>query len=274
VTTPYYADDLVTLYHGDCLDLLPQIAGVDAVITSPPYNLGVSTGGGFGHYAEGQTHSGGGKWKGPSAGGGIVYADHDDAMPYEQYVTWQRDVLTACWNALSDRGAIFYNHKPRVQASTLWLPTEMNPGLPLRQIIVWARAGGVNFAPTHYLPTHEWICVFAKQAWRLRSRGASGVGDVWTIPQDGQNRHPAPFPLGLPNRIIETAAPRLVCDPFSGSGTTLRAAKSAGVRAVGIELSERYCEMAAKRLQAEGLPFHEAETVSEPPAALFGEVAS
>lgn len=248
--TPYYADDLVTLYHGDCLDVLPTISDVDLVVTSPPYNLGVTTGGGFGHWKDGQAHGNTkGKWAAAKHDGdGIGYDSHNDAMPYPEYESWQRAVLSGLWSSLSDRGAIFYNHKPRVQAKTLWLPLELNPGLPVRQIIVWARAGGMNFAPTHYVPTHEWIVVFAKDGFRLKSRAASGVGDVWRIPQDGDNKHPAPFPIGLPARAIETTAPRLVLDPFAGSGTTLRAAADAGIRAIGIEKSERYCEMTAKRL--------------------------
>jgi site-specific DNA-methyltransferase (adenine-specific) len=252
---PYYEDESVTLYHGDCLDVLPTITDVDLIVTSPPYNLGVTTGGGFGHWKDGQPHGNTkGKWVNAKHGGdGIGYDDHNDAMPYVEYEAWQKKVLAACWSSLSKRGAIFYNHKPRVQAKTLWLPLELNPGLPVRQIIVWARAGGMNFAPTHYVPTHEWIVVFAKDGFRLRDRPASGVGDVWRIPQDGDNKHPAPFPLGLPARAIETTAPTLVCDPFAGSGSTLRAAKDAGVRAVGIEKSERYCEMAVKRLAQESL---------------------
>lgn len=249
---PYYSDELVALYHGDCLDLLPSLSNVGVVITSPPYNLGVTTGGGFGHYRDGQTRGGQGKWGGTDRNG-IDYSDHDDAMPYEVYEAWQRDVLRACWSTLSETGAIFYNHKPRVQASTLWLPLALNPGLPLRQIIVWARAGGMNYAPTHYVPTHEWIMVLAKPGFRLKSKAASGLGDVWRISQESNPDHPAPFPLSLPAGVIETTAPSLVLDPFSGSGTTLRAAKDAGVRAIGIEKSERYCELAAKRLAQDTL---------------------
>lgn len=244
---PYYSDELVTLYLGDCLDVLPEISDVDLIVTSPPYNLGVSEGGGFGRYEASPKRGGKRKWHGVG-GAGIVYSDHADTMPYAEYRDWSRSVLSACWAALSDVGAIFYNHKPRVQASTLWLPLDLNPGLPLRQIITWTRAGGINFSPTHYVPTYEWICVFAKPDWRLKSQAASGVGDVWRIVQDSNNAHPAPFPIGLPNRAIETTAPQLVLDPFSGSGTTLRAAKDAGVRAIGIEKSERYCEMTVKRL--------------------------
>lgn len=250
---PYYEDDLVTLYHADCADVLPRLSGVDLVFTSPPYNLGVTAGGGFGHYVDDaglRQRGGGGKWTGGALAYG--YADHDDKMPLADYEAWQRETLTACWRTLSDAGAIYYNHKPRVQAGTLWTPLVLNPGLPVRQIVIWARAGGVNFAPTHYCPTHEWVVILAKQAFRLKSKGASGIGDVWYVPQE-ESDHPAPFPIGLPARAIETTAPRLVVDPFAGHGTTLRAAKDAGVRAIGIESSERYCEMAVRRLAQESL---------------------
>jgi site-specific DNA-methyltransferase (adenine-specific) len=245
--SPYYADDHVTLWHGDCADILPSITGVDLVVTSPPYNLGALPGGGFGHYKAGQTRGGQGKWAGATKDG-IDYSDHNDAMPPAEYAAWQREVLSMLWATLSDTGAIFYNHKPRVQADSLWLPLDLNPGLPVRQIVVWARSGGTNFAPTHYVPTYEWIVVFAKPAWRLKSKAASGVGDVWRIPQESSPDHPAPFPIGVPARAIETTSPRVVLDPFAGSGTTLRAAADAGVQAIGIEKSERYCEHIAKRL--------------------------
>lgn len=248
--SPYYDEGGVTIYHGRCEDILPTLRGrVDMVFTSPPYNMGVTTGGGFGH---GQGYAGG-KWRAAQADGdGFRYDDHHDAMPPAEYEEWQRLVIGMCWAQLSDAGAIFYNHKPRVQASTLWLPLDLNPGLPIRQIVTWARAGGINFAPTHYCPTYEWLVVFAKKDWRLKSKGASGVGDVWYVPQE-QSPHPAPFPLGLPARAIESAAPASVLDPFCGSGTTLRAAKDAGIRAIGIESSERWCEYAAKRMGQEAL---------------------
>ncbi len=252
--TPYYDEGGITLYNADCLDVLPLLNDVDLIFTSPPYNLGTTTGGGFGHYRHGQKRGGQGKWGG-STEHGIVYADHDDAMTVEDYAEWQGRVLTSCWSTLSDTGAIFYNHKPRVQAGSLWTPLDVNPGLPVRQIVVWARAGGVNFAPTHYVPTHEWIVVFAKPGFRLRDKSASGVGDVWRVTQEARNPHPAPFPIGLPAQAIETVAPKVVLDPFAGSGTTLRAAKDAGVQAIGIELSERYCEMAVERLAQDVLDF-------------------
>jgi site-specific DNA-methyltransferase (adenine-specific) len=247
--SPYYDEGGITIYHGRAEDVLPTLKDIDMVFTSPPYNLGVTTGGGFGH----GTGYAGGKWRAAQADrGGIRYDEHHDAMPPDKYAEWQRHVLTACWNTLSDSGAIFYNHKPRVQASTLWLPLELNPELPVRQIVIWARAGGMNFMPTAYVPTHEWIIVFAKPAWRLKSKAASGVGDVWYVPQ-GASPHPAPFPIGLPARAIESVSPRSVLDPFCGSGTTLRAAKDAGIPGIGIESSERWCEHAALRVGQESL---------------------
>jgi DNA modification methylase len=256
--TPYYDEDGITIYHGDCREVMADLdpGGFDMVFTSPPYNLGVTAGGGFGHYSDEaglRQRGGGGKWTGGALAHG--YAEHDDAMPVGEYEEWQRQVLKDCWAQLSNSGAIFYNHKPRVQARQLWNPLDLNPGLPVRQIITWARSGGVNFAPTHYVPTYEWIVIFAKADWRLKSKAASGVGDVWRIPQESNPDHPAPFPLRLPATAIDSAGPRAVLDPFMGSGTTLRAAKDAGIRGVGIEQSEHYCEIAVQRLAQGVLEF-------------------
>ena len=260
---PYYEHAGITIYHGDCREIIPALPLVDLIFTSPPYNLGVTTGGGFptGHYDPsaplGQKRGGMGKWSKAATAGGLAhgYGSHDDAMPWPEYEARQRSILDLCWSVLSEEGAIYYNHKPRAQSCIVWLPTALNPGLPLRQIITWARAGGINFAPTHYVPTYEWILLFAKSAFRLRDKAASGAGDVWYVPQESNTEHPAPFPIGLPLRALETTKPGLVLDPFAGSGTTLMAAKEVGRRAIGIEIEERYCEISAKRLAQEVMDF-------------------
>jgi site-specific DNA-methyltransferase (adenine-specific) len=240
---PYYADDTVTLYHGDCMDVMRTMPteSVDLVFTSPPYNLGVSTGGGFAPPGKRS-----GLWHGgPLADG---YTDHDDAMPYAEYVAWQQDVLRECWRLIKPTGAIYYQHKPRVQAGVLQTPLTLIPGLPVRQIVIWDRGSGMNFAPTHYVPAHEWIVVIAGQEFRLKSKGASGYTDVWHTPPVTGSKHPAPFPLSLPARAIESTGAKVVLDPFAGSGTTLRAAADVGARGIGIELTARYCDMAVARL--------------------------
>lgn len=235
---PYYQDDHVTIYNGRCEDVLPTLPLADLVFTSPPYNMGTSTGGGI---------KASGLWKRGAAVFGDGYDGHADAMPMPEYEAWQRDVLRLCWGQLTEDGAIFYNHKPRPMR-TLWHPRCLVPdGLPIRQELIWRRGSGFNFAATHFLPTYEVILIIAQKAWRLKNVASAGVGDVWEITAESGSDHPCPFPISLPARAIEATAPRLVIDPFAGSGTTLLAAKRAGVPAIGIDLSERYCEMAAER---------------------------
>lgn len=246
--TPYYDRDGIVIYCGDNADILPTLSGVDLIITSPPYNLQVTTGGGFaqGDYVI-RSQKRIGKWDGGNLADG--YATYNDAMSPGDYIAWQQSFLLSAWKTLTPTGAIFYNHKPRVQGGILQTPLDLNPNLPLRQIIIWKRAGGVNFSPSHYLPTHEWIMLLAKPDFRLKSQGASGVGDVWEFAQENNNPHPAPFPVELPARVIETTTPEIILDPFCGSGSTLIAAQNAHIRAIGIELSESYCKMAVDRLR-------------------------
>lgn len=247
--TPYYNQDGVTLYLGRWEDVLPSLGLFDLIVTSPPYNLGGSPWPHLGHWKPGDGPGGKSKWRNGSDGsGGVTYAEHEDTMPWPEYVAWQQAFLSTAWEHLTDVGAIFYNHKTRVIGGRLWKPDELIPDhLIQRQEVIWARAGGMNYNPTAYVPTHERIYVLAKEAWRLKSKGASGAGDVWRFPQE-PSPHPAPFPVGLPARAIETTGPGSVLDPHAGSGSTLVAALAAGVPAVGIERSEAYCEMAVNRL--------------------------
>jgi site-specific DNA-methyltransferase (adenine-specific) len=239
---------MIDLRLGDCLEVMPTIpsGSVDLVFTSPPYNLGTTSGGGF------PSGKRAGKWSGGDLSDG--YGAHNDAMPHEEYVAWQKRVLTECWRLLSDEGAIFYNHKPRVQFGELWTPLELNPGLPIRQIIIWQRSGGLNYSPTFYVPTHEWIIVFAKPGFRLKSKAASGLGDVWTVPQDSKNPHPAPFPFELPRRALQTTNAKRACDPFMGSGTTGAACEKAGCDFLGIDNDPKWIEYARRRIKAAETP--------------------
>jgi site-specific DNA-methyltransferase (adenine-specific) len=248
----------VTLYLGDCREILPTVGKVDAVITSPPYNLGNTSGGGFpakkmGHYspaARMSNRGGQGKWSKASAAGGLAhgYGTHDDAMPHANYVAWKKEIISLCWAQLNESGAIFYNHKPRVLDGLLVTPFTYLPTLPIRQVVIWARAGGINFSPAFYCPTHEWIVIIAKPAFRLRDKAASGAGDVWYIPQEANADHPAPYPLQLPLNILKTTSAQAVLDPFMGSGTTGAAAVKMGRKFVGIEIEPRYFDIACRRV--------------------------
>jgi site-specific DNA-methyltransferase (adenine-specific) len=242
-----------TLHLGDCMSVLPLLPSADLVVTSPPYNLGAAPWARLGHWKPGnKTGSGGGaKWKGGAEGGaGVEYGTHDDALPWDEYVAWQRDLLGLLWQKLTPTGAIFYNHKPRVIGTKLWTPNELiPPHVEIRQVIVWSRPGGMNYSPAWFVPTHEWIMVLAKPDFRLKSRGVSGLGDVWSMRPE-KNEHPAPFPIDLPAKAIEATNTGLVMDPFMGSGTTGIAALRAGRQFVGVEVDERYFDMACRRIEA------------------------
>ena len=257
---PYYSDDHCTIYHARCEEVLPELTGVGLVITSPPYNLRMGIDGNkrtaF-HSRSGRNLSTGRKAAAIGAKFSDGYDSHDDAMPIDQYIEWQRSVLELCWKSLSDTGAIFYNHKPRVQGGKCLLPTEYLPSeVVLRQLIIWDRAGtGVAWSPAAYNTAHEWIMLIAQPGFALKGRSESGIGDLWRFPPEHSvPGHPCPFPVGLAARAIETASVTgPIVDPFMGSGSTLRAAKDAGHKAIGIELEERYCEIAATRLAQEVL---------------------
>lgn len=245
---PYYQDELVTIYHADMADILPHLTDVPLYVGSPPYNLGTQPWDGYGRWHPGDVDPNSLTWDRNTRDNGIGYDEHDDKMPWADYETWQRKSLRLMWDSLADDGAIFWNHKPRSIGGRLWKPDSLiEAPLILRQEIVWARAGATSFNAACYAPSSERMYLITKDGWRLDSRGASSVGDVWYIPQE-RSAHPAPFPLELPARILRTVKPALVVDPYCGSGTTLRAAVDAGIRCIGVDRSERYCRMAAERV--------------------------
>lgn len=225
---------------GDSIEVMKQIPDgvVNLVVTSPPYNLKNSTGNGM---KDGR----GGKWKNAALVNG--YSHYDDNMPHDEYVAWQRACLQEMMRVLSDDGAIFYNHKWRVQNGLLQDRQDIVDGFPVRQIIIWRRKGGINFNPGYFLPTYEVIYLIAKKDFRLVSK-ANAHGDVWEIPQERNNEHPAPFPIELVDRIISSTSAKVVLDPFMGSGTTAIAAKSLGREYIGIDISPTYCDYARARL--------------------------
>lgn len=247
--TPYYEDELVTLYHGDCVEVLPHLSDIGLVVTSPPYNLGTS----LDDTPNEAMHDRGRPSRGPRKQRFTDgYDEHSDDMPLSDYYAWQTEVLSLSWAALSEDGAIFYNHKPRVQRGKCWLPTDVVPAEAiLRQVIVWDRiTKGLAFVPQAYNTGHEWILLIARPDFRLKSRSASAASDIWRFPPAKKDLgHPCPFPIGIPTTAIATSSfTGPVMDPFCGSGTTLLAAKNAGIRSIGIEKSEHYCKKAAARL--------------------------
>jgi modification methylase len=236
-----YPDDFIDKFIcGDTVEIMKKIpdGSIDLIVTSPPYNLKNSTGNGM---KDGR----GGKWSNAALING--YSHYNDNMPHEKYVKWQRECLAEMLRIIPDNGAIFYNHKWRVQAGLLQDRQDIVSGFPVRQIIIWKRKGGINFNPGYFLPTYEVIYLITKPKFRLASK-ANAYGDVWEFGQESKNKHPAPFPVDLIERIILSTNAKIILDPFMGSGTTAIVAKELDKKFVGIDISPEYCQMAQERL--------------------------
>lgn len=226
---------------GNTVDVMKEMpdGSVNLIITSPPYNLKNSTGNGM---KDGR----GGKWANAALQNG--YSHYDDNMPHDEYVAWQRDCLTEMLRLIPEDGAIFYNHKWRVQGGLLQDRQDIVQGFPVRQILIWRRKGGLNFNPGYFLPTYEVIYVIAKPKFRLVEK-ANAHGDIWEFTQDMNNPHPAPFPVDLIDRIVGSTNAKIVLDPFMGSGTTAISAINHKRDYIGIDISPEYCTMAEDRIK-------------------------
>lgn len=250
------------IIQGDCLEVMKNWPDkcVDLVLTSPPYNLG--------NFSKGSFY--GGKNKGFQ----LTYESHSDDMPTGEYIKWQHQILTECYRLLSVDGAILYNHKPRISGGIWDDRKNLIPStLPIRQEIIWDRCGMVNFSGSFFAPNTERVYIIAQKSWKPQ-REFLGIGEVWRITPETNNRHPAPFPLKLALTAIESSSDgaSIILDPFCGSGTTCVAAKVLGRKYIGIEISEEYCKIARERLEAAdtGVPAKEARVGQ---MAMFTEVS-
>lgn len=204
---PYYEHGGITIYHGDCRDVLPTLSA-DVVVTDPPY----------GHGSTPKRGGGAGKLDYSYGTGGVV-------LPW--------DVADDSWIDLwSGPAAVFMSAArcfvvaERLRADGLLIYTKTNP-----------HPNGSSFEP----------CL---------TRGF-GVGARHVAAYNAENgqEHPTQKPIIVMHFVVGRSPPGIVLDPFMGSGTTLRAAKDLGRKAIGIEIEERYCEIAARRLSQEVLTF-------------------
>lgn len=230
--------DINKIYTGDCLEIMMGFPdeSVGITVTSPPYNLGS-------RYANQTDKAIQGKWSRV-----IQYDDYQDNMPEKDYVEWQQTVLRELWRITKSTGAIYYNHKPRIQKGEVWDRLNLIPSeITKRQIIVWRRPKGHNFNKGYFVPSYEWIFLLAKKDYKLQ-KGQSGYGDVWEI-SPARNDHDAPFPIDIPLRAISASANcEVVFDPFMGSGTTALAANALGKKWLGAELTQRWVEYSYERV--------------------------
>ena len=223
---PYYEHEGITIYHGDCRELIPRLGlCADLTLTDPPYGVG--------------------RRYGPN---------YDDSRA--RYWDWFLPALALVKSAAS---VVTVHH----------LLFAMKHITDWDWVIAWHKpyGAGVRIGNSPILPHWEPILV-----WGIHSLGTKpGVLPDWLShnpersprPHNGKSPrnaddeqgtgHPLPKPVALERKLISVLSHEgaLVFDPFMGSGTTLRAAKDLGRRAIGIEIEERYCEIAAKRLAQE-----------------------
>ncbi|HZP06178.1 MAG TPA: DNA methyltransferase [Terracidiphilus sp.] len=224
---PYYEHAGITIYHGDCIEILPHLPKCDLLLTDPPYGINYVHGG----------HEGG-----PNAtkfAGVAVFGDDREFDP-TQFLEFPRVVL---W------GANHYAHRlPRSASWWIWdkrCNTVVNDQSDAE--LAWCNFG--NSARIFY---HVWD--------GFRRQTEKNVPRV----------HPTQKPVALMQWCITRVGGDIdtILDPFMGSGTTLVAAKNLGRKAIGIEIEEKYCEIAAKRLSQEVFDF-KAEPGISPSSPLF-----
>lgn len=227
---PYYQDRWVTLYCASCLDILPLLDtnSIDLVLTDPPY--------------EAEAHTRGRRQR---AGRGVA----ERPIPFAAIDDRTRAHSAAQMARLARRWVLTFC---QVEAAMTWRTAYEAVGLEYRRSCVWIKPDGApQFTGDRPGMGYETI-VAMHPPGRSRWNGGGRHG-VFTYPTDDRGdalRHPTQKPLRLMRDLIALFSDpnELILDAFAGCGTTLRAAKEMGRRAIGIELSERYCEIAAMRL--------------------------
>lgn len=224
MSEPYYEDDLVTLYHGDCREITAWL-GADVLVTDPPYGV------------RWESHHGGRRADQVARNGAATQtrdAIQNDSTPEA------RDAALAAWGR---RPAIVFGS---------WRIARPDR---LHALLIWHKEGAysaLSHAP--FFTNHEEIYVLGSE-WPTPDKPLRSV--LTTTEHRSQavrdGGHPTPKPVGLMEALIDRCPPGTIADPFAGSGSTLVAAKQLGRRAIGIELEERYCEIAAKRLAQDTL---------------------
>jgi site-specific DNA-methyltransferase (adenine-specific) len=215
---PYYADDFASLYLGDCREILPRLPVADVLLTDPPYasaTATVTTGRGKQKW--------GGNWGDMSLVTLMAEATLGPArLNAEHEIYWFADHLS--YAALTP---LFFRRYPVLQ-SVIWDHDLLGMGAYYRkqtEFIIYCRTRNAPDFPSR--ATRDLI--------RLK-------------PDYGAREHPAQKPVGLVCELLSNSAVGTVLDPYAGSGTTLIAARELGRKAIGVEIEERYCEIAAKRL--------------------------
>lgn len=218
---PYFERDGITIYHGDCLEIMPQLdCEVDAAITDPPYGIDYQS-----------------AWR--------IDSDRFDKISGDAQLdlAWiklceaitKKCLFCFCrWDTSND----FYN------AIT-------DTGLTIKSQIIWDRVvHGLGDLKAQYAPQHDNAWFATKPCFVFPGNRPKSIYRFMRVAPDKLS-HPTEKPIALMKKVINDIAQKndLILDPFMGSGTTLVAAYHLGRRAIGIELEQKYCDIAIERLR-------------------------
>ena len=218
---PYFDENGVTIYHGDCRDLLRDMEPGGLVLTDPPYGVTYS----------GNHNLGRGTAPITNDGTRLSLALYREVMPIlrADHLLW-----FTRWDAWPD----------------VW--TILGQFYPIRGLLVWDKGHPGMGDLKHWGPSYELIA--SAGSGKIQGSRDESILRFNPVPPNGR-RHPTEKPVAMLAYLIEKLAPARVIDPFCGSGGTLEAAKSLGVPVIGIEIEERYCEVAARRFDQGAFDF-------------------
>ena len=209
--TPYYQDDLVTLWHGDCRQVREWLSA-DVLVTDPPYGIA---------WPAGQLHSD--KSIRVTATQSIV-GDED---------TQVRDDVISLWG---DRPMIVFGswRKPRPDQT--------------KHRLIWHKQGRHPGVSPHPFYANDEEIYLVGGGWVGQPSPTVITTTEQRAQQPSKVGHPTPKPIGLMEHLVSKCPPGVIADPFAGGGSTLIAARNQGRTCIGVEIEERYCELIANRL--------------------------
>lgn len=244
---PYYEDSGVTIYHGDALEILPALAvdglRVGHTITDPPFEAEAHT---LGRRVQSERD---------------ISASHgrrvrEEPLPFAAISEATRMSAAQLIASLTDRWILTFC---QIEATPTWREAYEVPGLKYKRTCIWVKPDGQpQFTGDRPGMGYETLlAMHANAPGKSRWNGGGRVGVFIHNKGEGggKNEHPTTKPLKLMKDLVSLFSDpeETILDPFMGSGTTLRAAKDLGRKAIGIELNERYCEIAARRMSQEVL---------------------
>jgi site-specific DNA-methyltransferase (adenine-specific) len=208
--SPYFARDNVTLYHGDCRDVLPSLDRVPLILTDPPYSLVSATG----------------EWEATAA---VAIGIHEAAK------------------LVADKGAmlVFTTSSGRGIRFTLGA---VGKSLPFNRTLTWHKTGGGSYAAGPWHGDTVQILAFGRATFGPARTSSVFVSEA---KYKKESKHPAELPPGIADWLYSPfdADGLIALDPFCGTGRLLEPAAIAGRAVIGIDIEERYCETAARRLE-------------------------